>query len=148
MLYLKKKGHERPSLFSLVTMVSHVPCMSHQFTLSMHPYHDLLLRHICIASRKGSFWQICANQMLLCLFCTVVCHPHVTSCLQAFSCEVCSSMRPSSSSAAQQEDGPSTSFQANGDTSQGEAKGKKKGKAPKFERLRVTGTTLMHVAFS
>ena len=57
-------------------------------------------------------------------------------------------MRPSSSSAAQQEDGPSTSFQANGDTSQKEAKGKKKGKAPKFERLRVTGTTLMHVAFS
>jgi hypothetical protein len=51
-------------------------------------------------------------------------------------------MRPPSNSAAQ-EDGfaasSSSSAQANGNSSQAEDKGKKKGKAPKFERLRLTG---------
>ena len=51
-------------------------------------------------------------------------------------------MRPPSNSAAQ-EDGfaasSSNNAQTNGNPSQGEDKGKKKGKAPKFERLRLTG---------
>lgn len=63
---------------------------------------------------------------------------------QAFSCEACSSMRPPSNAAAQQEEDGfgSNSAQANGHASQGEDKGKKKGKAPKFERLRLTGVVL------
>ena len=64
---------------------------------------------------------------------------------QAFSCEACSSMRPPSNAAAQEENGfgsSSSSAQANGHASQGEDKGKKKGKAPKFERLRLTGVVL------
>lgn len=67
-------------------------------------------------------------------------------------------MRPPSNSAAQ-EDGfaasSSNSAQTNGNSSQGEDKGKKKGKAPKFERLRLTGgshdraflLTCMHVLY-
>ncbi|KAA6428253.1 MAG: hypothetical protein FRX49_01849 [Trebouxia sp. A1-2] len=71
-----------------------------------------------------------------CPSCTLINAP------QAFSCEACRSMRPPSNSAAQ-EDGiaasSSNSAQTNGNSSQGEDKGKKKGKAPKFERLRLTG---------
>ncbi|DBA77810.1 hypothetical protein WJX77_007039 [Trebouxia sp. C0004] len=71
-----------------------------------------------------------------CPSCTLVNAP------QAFSCEACSSMRPPSNSAAQ-EDGfvasSSNHAQTNDNSSQGEDKGKKKGKAPKFERLRLTG---------
>ena len=61
---------------------------------------------------------------------------------QAFSCEACSSMRPPSKSAAQEDGFAASSInsaQTNGNPSQGEDKGKKKGKAPKFERLRLTG---------
>lgn len=67
-------------------------------------------------------------------------------------------MRPPSNSAAQ-EDGfaasSSNHAQTNSNSSQGEDKGKKKGKAPKFERLRLTGENrngvlllaCMHVLF-
>lgn len=51
-------------------------------------------------------------------------------------------MRPPSKSAAQEDGFAASSInsaQINGNPSQGEDKGKKKGKAPKFERLRLTG---------
>lgn len=60
--------------------------------------------------------------------------------LQAFNCEACGSLRPSSNSAALQEDEPSSSsHQGDGDAKQEGDKGKKKGKTAKFERLRITG---------
>ena len=63
--------------------------------------------------------------------------------MQAFTCEACSSLRPSSNSAAAQDDGPTTSSAAGHQDARQEAdKGKRKGKTAKFERLRITGTGL------
>lgn len=61
--------------------------------------------------------------------------------LQAFTCEACTSLRPSSNSAAAQDDGTTINSNTHGqqDTRQEADKGKKKGKTAKFERLRITG---------
>lgn len=67
--------------------------------------------------------------------------------LQAFNCEACGSVRPSSNSAALQEDGPSSSSaQGHEDARQEGDKGKKKGKTAKFERLRITGKKLFYIS--
>ena len=62
--------------------------------------------------------------------------------LQAVSCEVCSSKRPGSNGAGMQAGHTSSNADANGDASQEADKGKRKGKTPKFERLRITGSSL------
>lgn len=67
--------------------------------------------------------------------------------LQAFHCEACGSIRPSSNSAALQEDEPSSSsHQGDGDAKHEGDKGKKKGKTGKFERLRITGKKLLSIS--
>ncbi|KAL3156593.1 hypothetical protein ABBQ38_000883 [Trebouxia sp. C0009 RCD-2024] len=68
-----------------------------------------------------------------CPACTLINAP------QAFTCEACGSLRPSSSSAAAQDDRPTTSAAGHDDARQEADKGKKKGKTAKFERLRITG---------
>lgn len=72
--------------------------------------------------------------------------PNAVHILQAFNCEACGSVRPSTNAAALQEDGPgSSSPQGHEDARQESDKSKKKGKTTKFERLRITGEKLSHI---